>query len=403
MHPSVPGEHYLYVRGSLKKEQILYSEQLVFDLAMMIGEAGKRKDQEKELLFQEVLKSRLYTSLYPFLLLLKLHGLFFTKSCIVFGKCRRKLVSPSQVLATVILVLQWANLLRFVLAIRGDESFNSTSFLKVVYILNSIMSTTNATCLYVGCFRADLIPRLFVSWSSARSTTNTKYMKQTKVRSAIVSVVCFVGMWAIIGSIAKQVLTHPYFIVKYVPFSPGDLLFTPFRVIVFCFEVFFLAGLVLPLVLFCVLCSLLSKEFDEVNKELEDVVSDRALLDTRFGAIRQRHVMACELVECADRFLNPLIAVTFSMSIVGLCLMGYLLLLDEPINDPFTQFIMIIWTVVGALSLGLPCLFAVFVNSKVSKPFVGESHISRRSKLSVEWAIPPGNNLSEADSICKDI
>ena len=196
---------------------------------MMVGEAGKHKDQDKELLFQEVLKSRLYTSLYPFLLLLKLYGLFFTKSCIVLGKCCGKLVSPSQVLATLILVLHWANLLRFVLAIRGDESFNSTSFLKVVYILNRMMSTTNATCLYVGCFRADLIPKLFVSWSADRSTTNTKYMKQTKVKSAIVSAVCIVGMWGVIGSFAKQVLTHPYFIVKYIPFSPEDLLFTPFQ------------------------------------------------------------------------------------------------------------------------------------------------------------------------------
>ena len=377
IHHSALGEHFLYVKGSLRKEHIL--EQIVFDLAMMVAEAGKRKDRDKELLSQEVLKSKLYSSLYPFLLLLKVHGLFFTKSdtCIVLGKCCRKLPSPSQVFATLILVLQWANLLRFVLAIRGDEAFDSTSFLKVVYILNSIMSTTNATCLYVGCFRADLIPQLFVSWSGAQSITNTKYMKQTKVRSAIVSAVCVVGMWAIIGSFAKQVFTHPYFIVKYVPFSPGDLLFTPFKVIVFCFEFFFLAGLVLPLVLFCVLCSLLSKEFDEVNQELKEVVSDRVLLDTMLGAIRQRHVMACELVECADRFLNPLIAVTFSMSIVGSCLMGYLLLLDEPINDPFIQFTMIIWTVLLLFWLGLPCLFAVFVNSKVSKPSVGAVHISR--------------------------
>ena len=334
---------------------------------MVVVESGAPEDQDVESLFQQCVKSKLYQALHPFIILLKVSGLFYTRKDRKVEKCCFEGISftASHVFTTLIMALQWANFLRYISAIRGNESFSSDSFLKVIYAVTSGTSATNATCLYVGCFRADLIPQLFVSLSSVKSLTDAKYLKALRFRSTLFSIGYCTFFIAIYSPLINNLLSDA-FAAKYAPLKPTDGYYVPLQVVVLLFEYFYFSAWFLSLWLLYLLCVFLGREFNEVNKELEEVVRDRSLLQARLGMIRLRHVDACELLNRADLFLSPLIAITFVTSISSLCLMGYSIFIAQDFDNTLTIIGVGVWTAMSAFSLSMTCLFTANVNTKVS-------------------------------------
>ena len=330
-------------------------------------ELGVPEDQDSVSLSQQCVQSKLYQALHPFIILLKASGLFYTRQDTSQdkGQCKGISVTVSHLFTTLILALHWANFLRYISSLRVNETLDTALALKVLFILATLMCAISATCLYVGCFRADLIPQLFVSLSTINSLTDAKYLKTLRFRSTVYSIgycVLFITMYVSSGN---QLLSNAY-APKYAPLKPTNQFYFTFRVVVLIFEFFYLSAWILPLVLLCLLCVLLANEFHDINKEFEEVVKDSSLLEARIGTIRQRHVKACGLVERADLFLSPLIAITFVTSITGLCLMAYLIFIDKDFKDSLFLISFIIWTAMSACCLGVSCIFTAYVNSKVS-------------------------------------
>ena len=345
----------------------IFSPKFKLIITMVVVESGVCDEQEQGSLFHQCLKSKLYQAIHPFLILLKVSGLFYTRKDRKQDKrcCAGIPFTASQVFTTLIITLHWANFLRYISAIRGNESFSSYSFLRVVYALAGATSAANATCLYVGCFRADLIPQLFVSLSSVKSLTDAKYLKSLRFRSTLFSIGYCIFVIAIYSPFINDLLSDA-FAAKYAPLKPTDGYYVPLQVVVLLFEFFYFSAWFLSLWLLYLVCVLLGREFDEVNKELEEVVRDRSLQQARLGMIRLRHVDACELLKRADLFLSPLIAITFVSSITSMCLMGYSIFIAQDYHYILRRIGLAVWAALSAFNLSMTCLFTAHVNTKVS-------------------------------------
>ena len=327
---------------------------------------GRRQDDDAHL-YQQFTDSRMLKALYPILLFMKFTGLFFTRryKCESEQENGKGGVTPSQVFSTCLLVLHWGNLLRSLTAIDGNETFNQNTFFKFIFISVQLMVVTNATCMYVGCHNISMIPQLFVSWSSVKSVTQHNYVTDVR-RKLLIFCIAFIISWmGVCSMFAWQLLTTSYFDIKFVPLKQGDRFFFLFKLFLMIFDFYTYSVWYFTLILFCIFCALLSNEFEGVNNELANVIDDTPLLEQRLGSIRQRHVKACDLVDKADSFLSPFVAVTFVASIANLCLVDYILLVGNYLDSPYVIICGIIWAVMSCMYLALPCIFAAYLNCKV--------------------------------------
>ena len=211
-----------------------------------------------------------------------------------------------------------------------------------------------------------MMPRLFQSLSSIDSLNDVKYTG--KLRITVIAL-CSSFVLSCLGISATFVwlsLTTSFFNIKYVPFKEGDMFFRPFKFMFGAYNIVLCSAWILPLMFFCILCCVISKEFSEINEDLVDIIADNELLQKKLASIRRRHLKACELVDTADAVFNPCLAITFATSILGLCLMAYALLVGKIARgDPVLLLFLVVWVVVLLLILGLPSVCAAWLNCKV--------------------------------------
>ena len=114
----------------------------------------------------------LFQAMKPFFLSMKIVGLYFCKTYKgpedenIKPKCR---VTCSFVFSTIILFINWLNLLRLLSSLTTDFEFGTTVFMKIVMTVWVLLCTINTTSCWLGCYRVEGLPQFFIEWHQVQS------------------------------------------------------------------------------------------------------------------------------------------------------------------------------------------------------------------------------------------
>ena len=137
--------------------------------------------------------------------------------------------------------------------------------------------------------------------------------------------------------------------------------FLAYRLLHLMFGVFNSLAWVSPVLLFCVVCTVLSGMFVNLQKKL----SRQNSTSVNIGSLRQEHHKLCETVSLADKVFSPYLFVVMSLHIPLICFNFYQLLKNSnEDNAPYIITVLYWWMGLSG-QVALILVFGIRVNEKV--------------------------------------
>ena len=310
----------------------------------------------------------------PLIFNMKIFGLYFVRhypeksSCSGAVSYCTKCPTRSQVYATVCLLLCWTNVIPYLLNFTFEDRFGTKVLYKILSVLATTFASVNATVLYIAFHRADWLPEFFIYWDGLHGDVSKDRIKYVRKRV----LACVVLSWIILlASMAYSIYT----LLLFPPgtddmmsaFFPKD---SPFKHILKCVQIvptlLIYTAWLLPMFLMSGVFEGLYREFVKLNKDISSVIHDKTDLGSEISAIRLRHQNICTLVEKADRSLNLLLANSFLMHVVIICIMMYMAVSEEHVFGEGMRVFVASWIIWSTLYLGISSMGAALVNSQVS-------------------------------------
>ena len=134
-------------------------------------------------------KTGLIQAMLPLFKVMKLLGLYFTKSCesgstIGDAKpcCR---ISPSQLYATLMLLIYWLNFFRHSTMFNSQDEFGLELCFKVLYFIYPLSNALGALCFYRACLNCELLQSVFVTWEKTVLCNKTKSLHDINSRCKV--------------------------------------------------------------------------------------------------------------------------------------------------------------------------------------------------------------------------
>ena len=139
-----------------------------------------------------------------------------------------------------------------------------------------------------------------------------------------------------------------------------------YRMLHLVFGVFNSFAWVLPTLMFCVSCTVLSGIFENLQKKL----AMESFTSINIGSLRQEHHILCGTVALADKVFSPYLFVVMSLHIPLICFNFHQLLKNS--NDDNISYIITIlyWWLGLSAEVALILVFGIKVNEKVRVPLV---------------------------------
>ena len=118
----------------------------------------------------------LYEAFWPFLMGMKVVGLFHNKEyadTLKYG-CRydkkecpplSKRITPSSVYSFVIMLVLWVNAIRFLGVFESGEGFGPALFQKIITLCFFMLIAVSNTCCFLACHKYSNIPEFFYEWA----------------------------------------------------------------------------------------------------------------------------------------------------------------------------------------------------------------------------------------------
>ena len=275
--------------------------------------------------------------------------------------------TPSQVYATVCLLLHWTIFLRSILLLSNSEDHSDEAILmKIVAGIISIFTSINATVLYIASHRADWLPALFIYWDGLHgdvSKDRVRYFRKVAIAAVVIS-------WTFMSAGLAYAIYGLFFAgldEELVYFTKDMIYETGFKYLEVVHTVFFFGAWLYPIFLMCGAFTGLYKEFLTLNTDISRVIGDKTALESEISSIRLRHQNLCTLVEKADKPLNPLLANSFVMNVITVCIMLYMSISNESVFSTDVLLVFYVyWTLLSALYLGISSVGGAVVNAQVS-------------------------------------
>ena len=123
------------------------------------------------------------------------------------------------------------------------------------------------------------------------------------------------------------------------------------------------AAWVFPLLLFSVMCHIITDQFSQLNAEFVSSLSENSSIDfALLNSFRRRHAVLCRSVELADNVLSPIAATSYITNISIIIFILYQLF-DQ--TDIFYIGLSLFWIACTMMGISILSYFAVKVNEKV--------------------------------------
>ena len=238
----------------------------------------------------------------------------------------------------------------------GFTQMQSTYFLLMLSIWYLECMGTNTICLFV-LPKSKKRPSRFSKLVSSLFTKESDLSGLTKRRlSSLLAIACCVVAF---NSICLAALDF-YPCISVARFQPWNG-FLAYRLLHLVFGVFNSFAWVLPVLLFCVVCTVLSGMF----KNLEKTLSTQNSPCINIGSLRQEHHKLCETVALADKVFSPYLFVVMSLHIPLICF-NFHQLLKNSSDDNISYIITVLYWWIGLSGeVALILVFGIKVNEKV--------------------------------------
>ena len=356
--------------------------------------------QEQTMQTDSILKSLspLTNSMRPF-------GLYFTrKPQVSFETTSEQSDQPTirrcrdwnfaQIYASVILVVNWFNTVRYAAIFNGKETLGAALFLKLAIIpaalLNIVIQTAYYAASHAGTFR-----RVFRRADLSATGLSPKYGRHTKV---VITVCWILVAWNFSNYgyelftseqkndmtllLASTTLSETYlglyivrvvFIVLHLQ-TIGTLLFpqamksTTSNVVRFYSNVVYISRS-FPQGMNYMVMSFLIDQFDRLNKDFSKCIGDRGEFSGSFEQYRRRHQAITRSVQEADRFLMVSNGAYFCYNVVTIIFVLYSAIFYRDVTisvDPETAVMNVVWLSFSMLGLSLVAGQAIVLNHTAS-------------------------------------
>ena len=243
----------------------------------------------------------------------------------------------------------------------GFTQIQSTYFLLMFSIWYLECMGINTICLFVWSKSqkqpsrfSKLVSSLFTKESDLRGLT------KRKLRTLLAIACCAVAF----NSICLAALDF-YPCISVARFQSWNG-FLPYRLLHLVFGVFNSFAWVLPVLLFCVVCTVLSGMFENLQKKL----STQNSTSINIGSLRQEHHRLCETVALADKVFSPYLLVVISLHIPLICFNFHQLLKNS--NEGNISYIITVlyWWIGLSGEVAVILVFGIRVNEKVRRRLV---------------------------------
>lgn len=308
----------------------------------------------------EDLKARLTNTLCPILKVMRVSGIYCGETNF---NCLPSCKGPSLygvLYCSVVVVFLLIEFIKGIVSFFYDDlSGLSTVLYMILCSIWFLVCAGNASvCLFVlpvgrkTPSRFEKFLRRFIS-----KQENLRFSpKRTK---KLVLGICLVILFNIICvAISNFLMTRPLVLFK--PWTEWTIV----KIIHLVLMVFTCASWLFPLLLFCIVCSILAEAFEDFENRMTVALKERTL-DINY--LRREHVILCETVQLADRTFSPLLLVNFAGFIPLLALLCYQLAKFPSLtSDNIVELAaLVFWSIAAMIIISTLLLYASRVNDKV--------------------------------------
>ena len=356
------------------------------DASLTLPDASLTLPVEHQGILERYTQTSMFQMLSPLIFNMKMFGLYFVRhypeeseksvSDTRAESHRTRCPTPSQVYASVCVLLLWVYAVLCGLNLTTGDHYGSDLFIKILGVITSTFAGVNATVVYVAFHRADWLPELFIYWDRLHGDVSNDRIKY--VRKRVLAAV--VLLWMIILSSLAYTIYMIFFLAGSEPlftFLSRDLIFNLVVKYMVLVESLLLFGAwMFPMFLMSGLFAGVYREFLKLNTDISKVIGDKRALESEIATHRLRHQNLCRLVDKADRCVSVLLANSFVMIVAIICLMLYMAVsVWDTVLGGSLRVYFGCWTVVSSLYLGISSIGAALVNSQVSLTLVPSSTI----------------------------
>ena len=322
-----------------------------------VHEASQANETSTELDNCNNRRTKISHRLGPILKMMKLAGEFYGDSCFLETP-QAGSNNFSRFYCAGVLLGQCTIFVQAVTSIffEGFTQMQNTSFLLTFSIWFLECMGINTICLFV-LPKSQKKPSRLSKLVSSLFTKEPDLSGLTKRRlSTLLAIACCAVAF---NSICLVVLDF-YGGISVARFQPWNG-FLAYRLLHLVFGVFNSFAWILPALLFCVVCTVLSGMF----KNLQQKLSMQSPTSINIGWLRQEHHKLCETVALADKVFSPYLFVVMSLHIPLICFNFYQLL--ENSNEYNISYIItgLYWWMGLSGEVALILVFGIRVNEKV--------------------------------------
>lgn len=295
--------------------------------------------------------------LRPILKMMKLAGEFYGDSSFLEtpqggSNCFSRFYCASVLLGQCIIFVQAVMSIFF----EGFTQMQNTYFLLTFSIWYLECMGTNIICLFVlpksqkqPSRLSKLVSNLFTKESDLSGLTKRRL-------STLLAIACCAVAF---NSICLAALDF-YRCISVARFQPWNGLLA-YRLLHLVFGAFNSFAWVLPGLLFCVVCTVLSGMFENLHKKL----STQNSTSVNIGWLRQEHHKLCETVALADKVFSPYLFIVMSLHIPLICFNFHQLSKNSNEDDVSYIITVLYWWMGLSGEVALILVFGIRVNEKV--------------------------------------
>ena len=260
---------------------------------------------------------------------LMLSVLLFKFGCL----SNRKLINFVQKTSCIIiLILYWFNLLRYLYFFKPGEVFGLPMLTKILYAVSAFQQAGFMTIFIYNTKKLELLIVKFGKLYCHDMLETPLYENTLKWIYLILPVtVIIAAVGSTCGFLYMSIQEYdPNSIMTYlVPLGEESKIRRPLLYITGVSGFFNILQLGAFLFYFGIICFLIFKEFAQLTKRTQNLISSSAYDPIEIKDIRRKHDAVCQMVGVADDIFEHFIGITFACSITKLCLLLYNLSMED--------------------------------------------------------------------------
>ena len=280
---------------------------------------------------------------------------------------RARLLMFYQVFVVFIL---WLNLIRFITSFTLNLTNEGLIFYDhIAYGTWLFQVAANSSVLFWVCWNTDSLPLFQKHWNSHFQGNleppvdgSHKVLRHGTVFAAVCAVLGCLMTMINISTFSVLVFTFGTDSAFALPIC-GPFSSEMFCALALAIPYSTTPAWVFPLLLFSLMCHIISDQFSQLNTEFVSSLSENSSIDSALlNSFRRRHAILCHSVELADNVLSPFAAFTYITNIPIVIFILYQLSYQD---DIFYIGVSIFWILCTMISISVLSYFAVKVHEKV--------------------------------------